>query len=415
MKERKYPVLIKEKGHIARIYNRRPAKDCFRVTWQQAGKQVTRERTSFQDAEKLARDAVKTLARGESAVLSSKEINDLLIANNALRGTGVSLVDAITEFVIAKKIVPNETLSIVAKAWRDNHTSINRVPFAQVAAEFLAQQKASVSARTYREDEYRIKRFQDSFKVDMCDLSKAAVDFFFEQEMKGLASKTKNHFRQTLRQILKLAVRKDYISKDHRLAESLENGRTHEAAPEILKPAELSKLLKAASPELLPFIAIGAFAGLRREEILRLTWDDVRRTKGDEEHSDGYIEVCADKAKTRQRRLVPIQPALAAWLAPYCKRKGLIWQSTGPAQDKAFSKLKKDCGVSGRNLLRHSYASYRLASTTNAALVALELGNSQGKLFRNYNKLVIPKAAKEWFAILPKDPANIITPARAVA
>ena len=99
-------MLIKEKGHIARIYNRRPAKDCFRVTWQQAGKQVTRERTSFNDAEKMARDAVKTLARGESAVLSSKEINDLQIANNALRGTGISLVDAITELVIAKRIVP---------------------------------------------------------------------------------------------------------------------------------------------------------------------------------------------------------------------------------------------------------------------------------------------------------------------
>ncbi len=409
-------MLIKEKGHIARIYNRRPAKDCFRVTWQQAGKQVTRERNSFNDAEKIARDAVKTLARGESAVPSSKEINTLQIANNALRGTGISLVDAITEFVSAKKIVPNETLSIVAKAWRDNHTSIKRVPFAQVATEFLAQQKASVSARTYREDEYRTKRFQDSFKVDMCDLSKTMIESFLEDELRGLANKTKNHFRQTLRQILKLAVRKDYISKDHRLAETLENDHNrNEAAPEILKPDELSKLLKAASPELLPFIAIGAFAGIRRAEILRLTWDEVWGIPGDKERPNGQIEVCAKKSKTCQRRLVPIQPALAAWLAPYRKREGLIWQGTEPAQDKAFSKLKQKCGVSGRNLLRHSYASYRFAAINDDIRVGAEMGTSREKLFRNYNKLVIPKAAKEWFAILPKDPANIITPARAVA
>ena len=230
-----------------------------------------------------------------------------------------------------------------------------------------------------------------------------------------MAGKSKNHFRQTLRQILKLAVRKDYISKDHRLSETLENDRTREAAPEILKPYQFSDLLAAASPGLLPFVAIGGMAGLRREEILRLTWEDVWRTKGDEEHPGGFIEVCADKAKTRQRRLVPIQPALATWLNPYRKCKGPVWLGSGHAQDKAFSSLKQKCGVSGRNLLRHSYASYRLASSSNAALVALELGNSQEKLFRNYNKLVTPKAAKEWFAILPSTPANVILQTKAAS
>jgi len=36
-----------------------------------------------------------------------------------------------------------------------------------------------------------------------------------------------------------------------------------------------------------------------------------------------------------------------------------------------------------------------------AARVALEMGNSPSKLFRNYRELVTETAAKEWFGSLP--------------
>jgi len=54
------------------------------------------------------------------------------------------------------------------------------------------------------------------------------------------------------------------------------------------------------------------------------------------------------------------------------------------------------------NALRHSYASYRLAQTEDAAKVALEMGNSPRKLFSNYRQLAAKKQAQKWFAILPK-------------
>ena len=148
-------------------------------------------------------------------------------------------------------------------------------------------------------------------------------------------------------------------------------------------------------------MAIGGFAGLRRAEILRLTWADVWRIKGDEINPHGYIEVGAGKAKTRQRRLVPIQPALAAWIAPFQRAKGHVWEGKDTDQRNQFERLKSACNISGSNLLRHSYASYRLAAIADAARVALEMGNSQEKLFCNYNKLVSPKQAKEWFRINP--------------
>ena len=54
-----------------------------------------------------------------------------------------------------------------------------------------------------------------------------------------------------------------------------------------------------------------------------------------------------------------------------------------------------------KNALRHSYISYRVAEVQDVPKVALEAGNSGPMIFQHYRELVQPKAAKEWFGILP--------------
>ena len=89
-------------------------------------------------------------------------------------------------------------------------------------------------------------------------------------------------------------------------------------APAILTPAELSALLTGCGDdaEMLAFVAVGAFAGLRHAEIQRLDWSEVRL-------EDRFIEVKAGNAKTASRRLVPITDNLRKWLVPH-------WKPTGP-------------------------------------------------------------------------------------
>src|SRR4029453_5555925 len=84
--------------------------------------------------------------------------------------------------------------------------------------------------------------------------------------------------------------------------------------PEIFTVDELRALLESATPDVLPMLAIGAFAGLREAEIERLDWPEIDLARG-------HIEVLARKAKSAQRRIVPIQPNLAAWLKPYASMK----------------------------------------------------------------------------------------------
>ena len=51
------------------------------------------------------------------------------------------------------------------------------------------------------------------------------------------------------------------------------------------------------------------------------------------------------------------------------------------------------------NALRHSHASYRVASTSNAQKVSSEMGNSPQIIYRNYRKLVTKGEAEKWFQI----------------
>ena len=91
-----------------------------------------------------------------------------------------------------------------------------------------------------------------------------------------------------------------------------------DAPPEILTPDQLQKALDACPADLLPCIALGAFAGLRTAELLRLEWHDIDLKRG-------FINVAASKSKTAKRRLIKIAPNLADWLRPYSQKKGKLY------------------------------------------------------------------------------------------
>src|SRR6266576_6104268 len=86
---------------------------------------------------------------------------------------------------------------------------------------------------------------------------------------------------------------------------------------EIFTPSELAEILTCAGDRLIPFFALGAFAGIRHAEIQRLDWRDI--------HFDARIvEIRAKKAKTASRRTVPLLDNLRAWLLPHRQPGGSV-------------------------------------------------------------------------------------------
>ncbi|MDP9003380.1 MAG: tyrosine-type recombinase/integrase, partial [Verrucomicrobiota bacterium] len=169
---------------------------------------------------------------------------------------------------------------------------------------------------------------------------------------------TRNSYRRRLSTLFNNARRRGYIDSDP--VREVERAGENPEPVGILSVEQTQQLLDCASPDMVPFWAIGAFAGLRTAEIQRLTWDEVHL-------DEGFIEVKAAKSKTAARRLITIQANLRAWLEPYRSASGLVC----PANIHPRARQDRDRAGIGRpwpnNALRHSFASYHLAAFADAS------------------------------------------------
>ena len=134
--------------------------------------------------------------------------------------------------------------------------------------------------------------------------------------MLELSPKSRNDRRAAVAMFLRWCARQDYLPQTHRLfeADAMQKEQLDTAATDFYRPAEFRALLEAAEGPMRAVIALQGLAGLRLEEALRLTWENVFSIPG-------HVEITAQNAKTRRRRLVEICPALAAWLEPIFGRR----------------------------------------------------------------------------------------------
>jgi len=75
----------------------------------------------------------------------------------------------------------------------------------------------------------------------------------------------------------------------------------------ILTEDEFAALLDASEPHLKPIIQMAYHMGMRRDEIIRLTWFEVDLTKG-------FIRLPAERTKTDSSRIIPLHPRVKATL-----------------------------------------------------------------------------------------------------
>lgn len=145
----------------------------------------------------------------------------------------------------------------------------------------------------------------------------------------------------------------------------------------------------------LPF-AFLLFAGIRPEELAKLTWDDVRA-------EEGYIHITPSVAKTNQVRHVAIMDNLAAWIAttPKKRRTGSIVPKNW--KRKAYL-VRKAAGLLNRHdTARHSFASYFLALTGDLNKLRENMGHVRDSdmLFKHYRAAVTKQNAAAYFGIKP--------------
>ena len=257
-------------------------------------------------------------------------------------------------------------------------------------AEFRSSKEQDGASERYQKDmKNRLQRFEDDLGPKMvAEIRSSSIDDWLRRRKVG--AQTRNNFRTILRTLFEFGVMRGYLLENP--VAKTAKAKVVQGSPEIFTPEEMQRLLECSSPAFIPYLAIGAFAGLRAAEIERLDWSEI-------DLGQKLIHVKAEKSKTAQRRLTTISECLAAWLAPFS-------QSSGPVARNVRMERGRCCATAGiewkSNVLRHSFASYHLANFKNSAETASELGHSSPvMLFKHYRELVTPDASTAWWNINP--------------
>ena len=217
------------------------------------------------------------------------------------------------------------------------------------------------------------------------------------------------------------------------LAETFEKVETpranKEGEIEVLTPAQAQALLRVAEkhyPQAVASYALQLFAGIRAEELTRLEADNVTK--------DG-IELGASITKKGRRRHITPNKTLAAWLKKHPFAPCLNWRRVDQvcrhlagwdvAPDPSFftpPDIQPDEKQTPRpawpqNAMRHSHASYSIASGVPLESLLFEFGHtgSANVLRAHYVGKASKKQALAFFAIRPKGAKVAKPPIEAVA
>jgi integrase len=392
----------------------------FTLAYYDGAKRVRKRFSDLEEARREAELAADKLSNGEGQVLrlTSLDRANYLQALDTLRPLGRPLNLAVAEYADVMGLLPAGTSlreAVTDFARRSNTVRETRtVP--QLVAEYIAaKEKANKSEAHLRDMRLRLTRFGKRFQLPVAQVTGKMLQMWLDGM--SVSNRTRLNEIRLVSGLLNFAVRRKYAPRD--LLDELASVERPEVTPSqtlIFTPAELRELFASAPASLVTWLVFGGFCGLRSAEILRLDWRDVNLQRR-------FVEVRADNAKTAQRRLVPLCDAAIAWLLPRVHNEGHVAPRQGDHGvyydlAAAANRARKKNGAKGkfkwkRNGLRHSFCSYRLAITQDAAKTALEAGNSPQMIFRHYRELTTEDEAKEWFNAFPPKQAENIVPMRA--
>jgi integrase len=400
-----FPEIVRCRSSIVTIYhilNR--GKDHFTLSYYEAnGKRQRQMFRDYETAKEAAKSVAAEIAAGGTDVLtvSGKERLCYERAMEALRPLRMDVDTAVMQLVEAVKIL-NHTGSVVeaAKCFvRQHSTTLPVKSVREVVDELLDEKKqAGVSRFHWKDLRSRLVRFAEAFHCPLTSVTAVEIQQFLVSL--GLGLRSRRNYRQSIGTLFNFAKAHHYLKPDHLGISDVPKVPKRGPKISVFSPEEITKLLSGAKSELISALALGAFAGVRTEEIKRLRWNHIKLARG-------LIDVPSEVTKTQSRRLVPISDNLRQWLLPFVRDDGPVVPYSNLSNQ--FLKTAKRLNVSWRrNVLRHSFISYRVAQTGDIARTSLEAGNSPKVIKQDYLEIVDEDTAKDWFSISPPINGEII-------
>jgi integrase len=226
-----------------------------------------------------------------------------------------------------------------------------------------------------------------------------------------LAAKTRNKHRGYTGQIFNLAIDYGYAAvnpvakiKKFRERSTEENGEIS-----ILSAEETERLFRAADREVIPFLALSFFAGIRVDTLRKLDWSEVK-------YDEKRVIVPRYKGKNQLRYRVTLSENALTWLKPHIKETGSILvpatatnrfskQMGRPSYVATRGRILKAAEKAGvklpDNAGRHTFISMHVAHHESIDKTALEADNSAQIIKKDYLDIVTRENAAKYWNIKP--------------
>ena len=393
----------KETGEIVREYW------LYTVDYTLNGKRERHSTTDPAKAHRKAREKVDEIEKGHiaSRTLTGSELDAYSKAEKLLSEEGLSLDAAIRDYIAAYRIVKPISLVQIARQHSEHASKpINPKTIQEILPEFNAAH-AKFSERHRQTLTNDLARFARAFSGRLIDVNAADLDAWLlglrvtdrnGREKPGarlVGERTRRNIYGSASNFFHWAQRKNYLPRERPTEiDYVDKPGKAPHIPQSFTAEELRKLLEAAPARLIPIICLCAIAGIRRGELERLDWEDVRWA-----HDD--IQIWADASKTKTRRLPPLLPNCKAWIESFRALTGPVCPH--PDRFNQMTALAKSLGLSWpHDILRDSFISNRAAILRDLPKVAYEAGNSQRMIEESYLKRVTEREAKEYFDVAPK-------------
>ncbi|MFH1619795.1 MAG: site-specific integrase [bacterium] len=212
------------------------------------------------------------------------------------------------------------------------------------------------------------------------NISVADLQEFYNQMREQTSVANANRYMTLISSIFNCAAEwGDYSGKNP--TSKIKDKRGEKRRLRYLSKEEITLLLSGCNLRIYPAVMCALLTGMRKGEILGLTWENVNL-----EHGVIYIL----QSKSGKPREIPIPPKLrSVFLGLQVKKEGRVFEIPEITLRREFTKAVRDAGIRDFRFhdLRHTFASHFIMSTSNLPVLQQILGHASAAMTQRYAHL----------------------------
>ncbi|MFH1618621.1 MAG: tyrosine-type recombinase/integrase [bacterium] len=255
--------------------------------------------------------------------------------------------------------------------------------------EYLEYSKSNKSPSSYLRDIQILRHLSENIRVDkLASITAPKLESYkTHRQEQGAKPSTINREFNTIKAMLNKAVAWGSLSGNP--ARTVKKFRETKRQVRFLSPEEIKSLVSAAKDRMRFMIMTFLYTGLRRNELINLTWNDLdfRQKLLIVQSKEGW------NPKDYEVRHIPLNERLLNILGSLNKNNSRYIFSNkngerliGNVLTRDFRKLAKSCGIKNASIhtLRHTFASYLVMNGVDVYTVQKLLGHSSIKTTEIY-------------------------------